>query len=60
MYLGLLITRRIRTKRAPRTERREIGYNFDKDIYYFGYPPDIAINGKKNIILDRESLIVKR
>jgi len=33
--------------------------DFNKDVYYFRYLPDIAINRKKNIILDRESLIVK-
>ena len=42
-----------------RTERREIGCDFNKDIYHFRYPLDIAINGKKNIILDKESLTVK-
>jgi len=60
LYPGLLITQRIRTRRAPRTERREIGCDFNKDIYYFRYLPDIAINGKKNITLDGESSIVKR
>ena len=58
-YPGLLITRRIRTRRAPRTERREIGCDFNKDVYHFRYPPDMAINGKKNTTLDRESLTVK-
>jgi len=42
-----------------RIERREIGCDFNKDVYYFKYLPDIAINGKKNITLDRESLTVK-
>ena len=60
LYPGLLITRHIRIRRALRTERREMGCDFNKDVYYFGYPPDIAINGKKNITLDRESLTVKR
>jgi hypothetical protein len=55
LYLGLLITRRIRI----RTERREIRCGFDKDVYYFRYPLDKAINRKKSIMLDRESLIVK-
>ena len=59
LYLGLLITQCIRTKRALRTERREIGCDFNKDVYHFGYLPDIAINGKKSTILDRESLTVK-
>jgi len=36
-----------------------MGCNFDKDICHFGYPLDIAINGKKNITLDRESSTVK-
>jgi len=40
-------------------ERREIGCDFNKNICYFGYLPDIAINKKKNVTLDRESLIVK-
>jgi len=59
LYPGLLITRRIRTRRAPRIKRREIGCDFNKDVYYFGYPPDMAINGKKNTTLDRESSTVK-
>jgi hypothetical protein len=54
-YLGLLITRRIRT----RTERREIRCDFNKDVCYFRYLLDKAINRKKSITLDRESLIVK-
>ena len=59
LYLGLLITRYIRI-RILRTERRKIRCKFNKDIYYFGYLLDKAINGKKSIMLDRESLIVKR
>jgi hypothetical protein len=30
------------------------------DIYYFRYPLGKAISGKKNVILDRGSLIIKR
>ena len=33
--------------------------DFNKDVYYFRYPLDIAINRKKNIILDREISTVK-
>ena len=40
-------------------ERREIRCDFDKDVCYFRYLLDMAINRKKNITLDRESLIVK-
>jgi len=54
------MTRRIRTRRAPRTERREMGCDFDKDVCHFGYPPDMAIDGKKNTTLDGESSTVKR
>ena len=43
-----------------KTERRETRCDFNKDIYYFRYPLDRAINRKKSIILDRGSLIVKR
>ena len=57
-YLGLLITQYIRT-RILRIGRREIRCNFNKDVYYFRYPLDKAINRKKSITLDRESLIVK-
>jgi len=42
-----------------RTERREIRYDFNKDVYYFRYPLNRAINKKKSITLDKESLIVK-
>ena len=41
-------------------ERREMRYDFDKDVYYFRYLLDRAINRKRSITLDRESLIVKR
>ena len=58
LYLGLLITQYIRI-RTLRIGRREIRCNFDKDVYYFRYPLDKAINRKKSITLDRESLIVK-
>ena len=58
LYLGLLITRYIRI-RTLRMERRKTRCDFNKDIYYFGYPPDKAINGKKSITLDGENLIVK-
>ena len=43
-----------------RIERREIRCDFNKDVYYFRYLLDKAINRKKDITLDRESLIVKR
>ena len=43
-----------------RTERREIRYDFNKDVCYFGYLLNRAINGKKSITLNRESLIAKR
>ena len=43
-----------------RVKKREIRCDFNKDVYHFRYLLDIAINGKKNITLDRESLIVKR
>ena len=33
--------------------------DFDKDVCYLRYPLDKAINRKKIITLDRESLIVK-
>ena len=33
---------------------------FNKDIYYFRYLLNKAINRKKSITLDKESLIVKR
>ena len=59
MYLGLLITQYIRI-RTLRIGRREIRCNFNKDVYYFRYPLDKAINRKKGVTLDRESLIVKR
>ena len=59
LYLGLLITRHIRI-RMLRIGRREIRCDLDKDVYYFRYPLDKAINRKKSIMLDRESLIVKR
>ena len=42
-----------------RIEKREIRCDFNKDVCYFRYLLDIAIDGKKNIILDRESLTVK-
>jgi len=42
-----------------RIERKEIRCDFNKDVCYFRYLLNIAINRKKNIILDRESLIVK-
>ena len=58
LYLGLLITRYIRI-RMLRTERRKIRCEFNKDVYYFRYPLDKAINRKKSITPDRESLIVK-
>ena len=58
LYPGLLITRYIRI-RIERTER-EIRCDFNKDVCYFRYPLDKAINRKKSITLDRESLIVKR
>jgi len=45
--------------RTERMGRREIRYDFNKDVCYFGYPLDIAINGKKNITLNRESLTIK-
>jgi len=45
--------------RIERIGRKEIIYDFNKDVYYFRYLLDIAINGKKNIILDKESLTVK-
>ena len=59
LYPGLLITQYIRT-RTLRTERRKIRYKFNKDVCYFRYPLDKAINGKKSITPDRESLTVKR
>ena len=59
LYPGLLITQYIRI-RILRIGRREIRCNFNKDVYYFRYPLDKAINRKKSITLDRESLIVKR
>ena len=59
LYPGLLITRYIRI-RTLRTERRKIRCEFNKDVYHFGYLLDKAINGKKSITPDRESLIVKR
>ena len=34
--------------------------DFNKDVYYFGYPLNRVINKKKSITLDRESLIAKR
>ena len=43
-----------------RIGRREIRCDFNKDVYYFRYPLDKAINRKKSITLDRESLTVKR
>ena len=58
-YLGLLITQYIRI-RTLRTERRKMRYEFDKDVCYFRYLLDKAINRKKSITLDGESLIVKR
>ena len=58
-YLGLLITQYIRI-RMLRTGRREIRCDFNKDVYYFRYLLDKAINRKKSITLDGESLIVKR
>ena len=58
-YPGLLITQYIRI-RTLRTERRKIRCNFNKDVCYFRYLLDKAINRKKSITLDRESLIVKR
>ena len=42
-----------------RIERREMRCDFNKDVYYFRYLLDIAIDKKKNITLDRESLTVK-
>ena len=41
-------------------ERREIRCNFNKDICYFRYLLNMAINRKKNTTLDGESLTVKR
>ena len=58
-YLGLFITWYIRI-RTLRIERRKIRYKFNKDVYYFRYLLDKAINRKKSTTLDRESLIVKR
>jgi hypothetical protein len=43
-----------------RIKRREIRYGSNTDTYRFGYPLGRAISRKKNIILDRESLTVKR
>ena len=57
--MGLLITQYISIRRTLRTERREIRCNFNKDVYYFRYLLDRAINRKKSITLDRENLIVK-
>jgi hypothetical protein len=59
LYLGLLITRYIRIRRTLRIERREIRCDFNKDICYFKYPLNRAIDRKKSITLDRENLIVK-
>ena len=62
LYLGLLITQYIRIRRTlktERTEKREIRCDFNKDVCYFRYLLDIVINRKKNITLNRESLIVK-
>jgi len=59
LYLGLFITRYIRIRRTLRIERREIRCDFNKDIYYSRYPLNRAINGKKSITLDRESLTAK-
>ena len=53
------MTQYIRTRRTLRMERREIKCDFNIDRCYFRYPLDGAIGGKKNITLDRESLIVK-
>ena len=60
MYPGLLITRRIRIRRILRIIEEEIRYGFSTDVCRFRYPLGKAISGKKNIILDRESLIIKR
>ena len=60
LYLGLFITRRIKIRRTLRTERREMRCDFNKDIYYFRYPLNRAINRKKSITLNRKSLIAKR
>ena len=60
LYLGLLIIRHIRIRRILRTKRREIRYGSNMDGCRFRYPLDRAISGKKSIILDRKSLIVKR
>ena len=57
-YLGLLITQYIKI-RMLRIGRREIRCDFNKDVYYFRYPLDKAINRKKSITLDRESSTVK-
>ena len=53
------MTQYIRIRKTLRTERREIRCDFNKDIYHFKYLLDRAINKKKSITLDRESLIVK-
>ena len=37
----------------------EIRYGSNTDVCRFRYPLGKAISGKKNIILDRESLIIK-
>ena len=57
--MGLLITQRIKIRKTLRIERREIKCDFNKNICYFRYLLDKAINRKKSITLDRESLIVK-
>jgi len=43
-----------------RIKEEEIRYGSNIDIYYFGYPLGKAISGKKNIILNRGSIIIKR
>jgi hypothetical protein len=53
------MTRRIRIRRTLRMERREMRCDFDKDVCYFRYLLNRAINRKKSIMLDGESLIVK-
>ena len=54
------MTRRIRIRKILRIERREIRCDFNIDICHFGYLLNKAINKRKSIMLDRESLIAKR
>jgi len=46
-------------RRMLRMERRRIRYDFDINGCYFRYLLDGVISGKKSIMLDGESLIVK-